>query len=78
VYGAKQRYQESLQRATELLTNYLRATEILAATAEKVASEYAHADGLAAARVSDVERALTEATAAARSVRPGGGPAVPA
>lgn len=77
VYGAKQRYQESLLRATELLTNYLRATEILAATAEKIAGEYARADTLAAARVSDVERALAEAAAAARSVQDGGGRALP-
>lgn len=72
VYGAKQRYQESLAQATETLTSYLRATEILAATAEKVAGEYARADGLSAARVSDVERVLAEAVAAARSVRGGG------
>lgn len=70
VYAAKQRYRDSLVRATALLSQYLRATDILAAAAERVATEYAHADALAAAQMSDVERALAEATEAARAARP--------
>jgi hypothetical protein len=71
VYGAKQRYHDSLTQALHQLTQYVRAADILADAAEKVARQYAHTDALTAARVADVERALAEALTAARALQTG-------
>jgi len=71
VYGAKQRYHDSLTQALQQLTQYVRAADILAEAAEKVARQYAHTDALAAARAADVENALAETLAATRA-RPAG------
>ncbi|WP_213453928.1 hypothetical protein [Rhizomonospora bruguierae] len=68
VLEAKQRYQDSLQRAMEQMYAHVRAASILADTADRVVQNYANTDALARARSQEVERALTEAIIAADRV----------
>ena len=61
VTGARQQYHAALLRALEQMRAHIRAAELLADAAERVALNYAGVDALATARVADVERALLEA-----------------
>lgn len=65
VYAAKERYQQSLIRAMEQMVAYIRAAELIADTAERVAKEYGSTDALSAARMQDVQRAFRAAMTAA-------------
>lgn len=65
VYTAKERYRQSLIRAMEQLTAYLRAAELLVDAAELVAKTYGATDALSAARMKDVQTAFQDALTAA-------------
>lgn len=71
VQAARLRYHDCLVAITEQLAACINASKILSAAARTVASRYAGADALCAARVGDVEAALTEAVTAARRVLAG-------
>ncbi|HEX6970445.1 MAG TPA: hypothetical protein VF174_16755 [Micromonosporaceae bacterium] len=65
IHVARERYQQSLVRAMAQLSAYIRAAEVLADAAERVAKDYRATDALSAARLRDVEAALRTAMKAA-------------
>lgn len=81
VFAAKQRYQESLVRAMEVLNAYVEAADVLATAAERIAANYHQSDALSAARTQEVAAALNTALIEARRARQrpaGGGRQIPA
>jgi hypothetical protein len=65
VQAARQKHTECLQAAVNQLAGYANATQILVEAARAVAARYRDTDALAAATVSEVRRALSEAVFAA-------------
>ncbi|HEX6498809.1 MAG TPA: hypothetical protein VF054_07225 [Micromonosporaceae bacterium] len=64
---ARDRHDEALIRARDLLEAYIRATDVIVDAARTIAARYADADGFARARVDEVEPILSAAIAAAQS-----------
>lgn len=64
---ARDRHDEALIRARDLLEAYIRATDVLVGAAHAIAARYADTDALAKARVEEVEPMLSAAIAAAQS-----------
>ncbi len=66
--AARDVFAVALERAHENITRQVRGAQILTAALEAVLANYAQADQVAAGRMADVQRTLSEAISAAEAV----------